>query len=574
MKCSLLHCLKQPRVDVAAAVAARIRASFSGNIGARPGPSAPPAAKITPKVKFGSAPIPRIWKWTGDLFAETQAGQAERVCKVKLSKPSDHKPSMLRLSICFDDMDSLRFKKLMPVSAAQALRPSFQPVAQFAQMGPEGPSDAIAFEKLLIYMESRRLMTFAPLLLENSPIAVLAVFPSSYQDICSEYDIPPDWQKSGFLVAALLPWVITGKKAKKLQLYRDPDTTERPSSLTDTSFTAELDDTPDALRHHKAAYMAIKMLNFPQELYEFMSRDRVYCIWDPPYDGPVDGLFGREITESNGLRSILLQCGAREGGPRSDVRVVFVHVGSLSKLHTLPALSQRLLRPALQFITYGTHHTVPPERWGIHEVYPLGGVVTFTPGVFQSNPGAVDELLRLIEGHPLWDAFLVPSAVAMVARQACGSDPVSEYERGNFVHADLLSRLADGQMSLLRKPPFGKGDPDAINEWVQWQFDTSVLDPGMILRRCLTTFTEQYADRPEAAWPGALMREIVDTVCALQIQPHMMDKFRRFVVVGTNVDLQSGIFKDTVEALCIKDFDFRDAFYTTDEMRFVKQFGS
>lgn len=62
---------------------------------------------------------------------------------------------------------------------------------------------------------------------------------------------------------------------------------------------------------------------------------------------------------------------------------MFVHIGALSTLHRLSGLAKaRNKQHSLQFITYGTHPTVHPSRWGIHEIFPLGktptlGALTF-----------------------------------------------------------------------------------------------------------------------------------------------------------------------------------------------------
>ena len=159
----------------------------------------------------------------------------------------------------------------------------------------------------------------------------------------------------------------------------------------------------------------------------------------------------------------------------------------------------------------------------------------------------------MLERHPLWDCFVTPGVVALAARQNNGSDPVSEFERwvacpvlrmqddragfsGKLIHQDLLSRIAQGQLSLLRSPPhYGSGE-SALLDWIRWQQEMSLLDPRGVLERCLRGFSQQFSEHPEERWTPEVLEELSTVLTSLQMQPTIMDQYRRYVVITGKED--------------------------------------
>jgi hypothetical protein len=205
------------------------------------------------------------------------------------------------------------------------------------------------------------------MLLDNVAIGLLLFFPSTIETLCTRFKVPSDLQQKDTLVTALFAWSTTPGVYSKYE-WRVPFTELASDSLELPKLESNRWDR--TLRNNSMYHHAIRILKFPKVLADYMSRpNRPYCVWWSGGDGsPTE--CGLETTL---LHSILERCHARNVGHKTDVRVVFVHIGALKTLHKLPALAERRSkRFEVQFFTYGTHESVMPEQWGIHEIYPLG----------------------------------------------------------------------------------------------------------------------------------------------------------------------------------------------------------
>jgi hypothetical protein len=210
-------------------------------------------------------------------------------------------------------------------------------------------------------------VALAELLYNSTNVGVLVVFPSSLENLCSRFKVPDDMRQSGGLIVALFAWIRSEHLDSKIQqpaVIRD----EHENNVDLPVIPADRRNhliRNDALYHH-----AIRILQFPSWLHDYMSMpNRPYCVWWTPGDGTISDK-GLETTL---LISILNHCGAKNVGHKVDVRAVFVHVGALRTLYKFIALAERRSkRFEVQFITFGSHPSVPRDRWGIREIYPLG----------------------------------------------------------------------------------------------------------------------------------------------------------------------------------------------------------
>lgn len=283
---------------------------------------------------------------------------------------------------------------------------------------------------------------------------MLLLFPSASKGLCDRFNASSDLRQPGGFVAVLIPWSVTATAAKGLRTLRtalERDLAKAPSILSNPE-PVKGSDPSRSLRINPSYHRALHMLQFPDWLHQYMSQaDRKYALWFEPSDGYIrQDLAEWKGSETRALEMILKRCGAQRVSMKEDsVRVIFVHVGALVAFQSFASLARRRKKwPWMQFFTYGTHETIPPDRWGIQEIYPLGayklltallplsdhsgsgGVVTFTPAVFRDNqPSEMLKFINKVKAHPLWQCYILPTTVAMVARDACGSDPLSVWEK-------------------------------------------------------------------------------------------------------------------------------------------------
>jgi len=105
------------------------------------------------------------------------------------------------------------------------------------------------------------------------------------------------------------------------------------------------------------------------------------------------------------------------------------------------------------------------------------------------------------------------------------------------MHQDLLSRIGQGQVSLLSmEPPHYGAKEGLVTEWIRRQQETSMLEPRGILEDCFRSFNKQFSDFPEEKWTFQVIKELASMQFSLQTQPCMMEQYRRFVVITGKQD--------------------------------------
>ncbi|TBU35002.1 hypothetical protein BD311DRAFT_649012 [Dichomitus squalens] len=513
--------------------------------------------------------LPRIqkkWKWTGDLFMDVSRNRAERVCEVLISEATDPQPNGLRFSICLSG-ENIRLSAFHELSCLHTFLLASTRVQQFAKLGSASDKDADALLQLGIFMQKRSYFCFAHLYMDDSSVGLLIIFPTGHEVANSLLKVPPTLASNTPLQVALVPWELTTREFRAENWKSRSPTVEHQ---LDPAFAAILEADGRSVATQRRFYQALHILTFPKAIYDFMSQKqspRPYCIWYAPADTTQSGTIGYETLL---LREILSTCTqAKDMGYKADVRVVFVHVGALATLHGLPFLvAWRNKRPELRFLTYGRHPSVPRERWGVREIYLIGGVVTFTPSAIIEGHGMLFRRIKDVAEHPLWDCYVLPSVVAMVAKLTCqGGHPLRVYDEGNFVYEDLLKAIEQGSVALLHAPAIlrdapPKGDPSLL--WTRWMIRLPSMNARQILEECLRIAAEQFANTSDAELPVAVEKEIARDLLRMQMQPVMMDNYRRFVVLKGRSDTY---FQEDrcpgIEVTTLSKLDFRDDFFTT-----------
>ena len=213
-------------------------------------------------------------------------------------------------------------------------------------------------------------MSCSTVRIDGNQVALLIVFPATNLILCKEYNVLPELRKAGHFIAALLPWKIVGRKAHTNRLYRDPSDHTHPFFRSRPQEVVPVTERDLSLSKDPLYHRAFSILGFPKWLYNDISDPEFkYCIWNKGGDGTQ----AEPGSETMALKHILKERPAKDVGLKADAYMVFVHVGALKTLSALPALMERRMkRPDVQFMTYGTHHTIPPARWGMRLIYPLG----------------------------------------------------------------------------------------------------------------------------------------------------------------------------------------------------------
>ncbi|KAM5538264.1 hypothetical protein V8D89_008151 [Ganoderma adspersum] len=529
-----------------------------------------PPPPVPVRVTQSKPLLPRIqkkWKWTGDLFVDVSRDRAERVCEIMLSEPTEPLPGGLRFNICLTG-ENIRLSAFHDLSSLHLFLLASARAQQFAKLTPAGNKDADAVKQLGAFMRRRSLFSFAHLYMDDSSVGLLLVFPTGHEISEKLLKISPTLAGETPLQVALVPWELTTKEFRAVTWKSRSPMLER---TLDPAFAAALEAAGRKVTTQRRFYQALHILGFPKSLYEFLFQKqspRPYCIWNEPGDTTSTGAVGYETSL---LKEILAECTlARDVGYKTDVRIVFVHVGALGTLHVLPALAVRRMKQSeLRFMTYGTHPSVPRERWGIREIYVLGGIVTFTPSAIIEGHWKAFRCIKDIAEHPIWDCYILPSVVAMIAKLTCqGQHPLRVYDEGNFVYEDLLKAIEQGTIALLHAPivarePAPKGDPSLL--WTRWMLRLPSMNARQILEECLRIAAEQFANTSDADLPMAVEKEIARDILRMQMQPVIMDKYRRFVVVKGKGQTETDFREDKygIEVTTTSELDFRDDFFAS-----------
>jgi hypothetical protein len=328
--------------------------------------------------------ITKKWTWSGRVYIDAAGGSAEPLCNVTFLDATE-RPGM-SFSLAIGSMEHLDFPSFHDVIDLQAILRACKLPLQYARLAPQEVTDGKAMITLAKYMVKKQkvCLIFAPRLcsltsrqviltpvsMDGNVIAHVVFFPHIITTMCRRLKVPPDVQVAGSLVAVLLPWSISPSQRsrdwrKPPSMYLSADTRLEPM-ITDKARWERSIRTKPSYQH------AIRMLQFPQWLHRYMSEEeynRTFTVWWDTGDVKKK----KPGMETMLLYSIMEQCRAKNASSSSsDIRVAFVHVGALKSIHKFPSFVERCLKPHLLFYTYGTHESIPPEDWGVREIYPCG----------------------------------------------------------------------------------------------------------------------------------------------------------------------------------------------------------
>ncbi|KAJ6519506.1 hypothetical protein C8R45DRAFT_24277 [Mycena sanguinolenta] len=530
------------------------------------GPNSLRTLSTKPKIISSLRPIPKKWKWSGKLLmdvtdAKDEPPRTDHLCNVILNELFPSTVAGLQINIMMTSVESLHllsFHDLVDMSeflkTSGVRMDSAQPLQQLARLGPSTDKDAEPLKILARYMTKKNLISLVPRYFDGDLIGHLLLFSPVMTVLCRMLKVPEDMVRSSSLIVALLPWKPLPQEARRpFGLLPPPSTKPRIPSEADWKKNMT-----------KTQYqLGIRILKFPLELYAWLSRSpKTYCIW-PSEEQKEDR--DREVGY---LTSILKECGAKRVDFQADLRAIFVHVGALKRIRELPLLVERRSQMrGIHFYTFGTHETVHPEHWGVREIYPLGGVVTFTASALYEDPWGIVDKIKIINTHRLFTCYILPTVIGMAVRLCSPEvDPLAAFMRDEFVFDRLLKAIDDGEVSVLRAPPLGRNATrtnDPAIEWLREHWINRPLSSRHLLEFCLSAFSAKYSNIPQAEWASAVEAEVSEDLNSMQMQPNIMNQYRRYVVIKAETDKHIAADKDGFEWSTSSDFSFHDEFLKT-----------
>ncbi|KAG5351646.1 hypothetical protein C0989_005418 [Termitomyces sp. Mn162] len=262
--------------------------------------------------------------------------------------------------------------------------------------------------------------------------------------------------------------------------------------------------------------------------------ERTYSVW---YEGG-DGTKKRPGMETLALFGILDKCGIKRSHIQ-DARIVFIHVGAVKHLHKLPGFLDICSTSfPVQLYTYGSHETIARGLWGVREVYPCGGIVTFTPQALLDDLSGVIHRVSQIQRHSMWECYILPPVLGMAVTLYSlreGSDPISDFDSGRSPYTMLLTMIEDGELSIISSP--SKYDlsskKDMRQVWLRKYWTHRPGDSRATFQACLDVFNDEFQGSLPTNWTSAILDKISKDLRCMRTQPVFMEKYRRYVVLDS-----------------------------------------
>ncbi|KAF7328022.1 Chromo domain-containing protein [Mycena kentingensis (nom. inval.)] len=453
------------------------------------------------------------WHWNGSLQTSTNgqrgsignisvAGQADEsiVIKAALSRNK-----LLHLETFHELVDMHQF--LQPLQGL-----SHWKAMQIGRISPSHSRDAEALRVLSTFMGLKKLVSLVPVSDDSAhPAAHLLVFTPKMKTLCTLLETPTtqEYTQSPLLIA-FIPWTAVPD-------YRTP-MGHLPLDNFSRNISSKNIWAPQLLNHQ----------------YQLALR-RPYALWTRAGER-----VNAADAETRQLLAFLAHAGAKPNPTKP--RVVFVHVAALKDIRKMPNLiARRNNSISTKFYSYGTDASVPRRQWGLQQIYPSAGIVTFTPSALYEDPWGIVDLILLLHAHPLWMCYMLPSVLGMAIRmcypEESEEDPLADaFNNQRFVFERLMKALNDGAISLIRAPPLGSLHVPAVTDWIRQHHVEHPASPSDTVKYALGAFDAKYADLPRAKWVAAIEDEVAADLDCMQQQPFIRENYRRFVVIRGEKD--------------------------------------
>ncbi|TFK76887.1 hypothetical protein BDN72DRAFT_15333 [Pluteus cervinus] len=559
-KNSLLQSPKSAQTEVDKFLQSVMPSSMAGPLmpaPERPQEVQPPKSLIAPAAKPQlPTRIPKKYKWNGQFNYES-GGTIKSLCNVALSDCTDPPVQGMRFKIALDPMTELELTSFHDAADLGPILQACKPAEQLARLDPQDDVDTEPLKTFARYMGRMQKVGLIPLELDNIVVAHMVLFSPSLKNLLGQFNVPVELSTNATLIAALVPWTLSRVQIE--QEWRRPLASLVASKPPKLEYQAFMERTrwDKSTRTKPADQQALRLLKPSKMWHDYMSSstERPWSTWDGVDRGPNPTTTFPKV-EYNLLASLL----SHYAKPSDNWRVLFIHIGALSTVHLCRHfVEKRARRSDCALFTYGTHHSFPPEEWGIKEIYNCGGVVTFAPHVLMRDPVGIAELINEVDEHPLWLGYILPSAIGLAARLLYPDEqPQQMLARPEFALRPILNAIEEGKISLISRPPDLVHSSETERAgWISkyfWQQPSDALD---MLEVCLSAFTSKYSNAPRNRWVLDFEGEITEDLLAMQLQPALMRQYRRYVVVADDHKVNP---MDRVEWSYLSSFTFGDDF--------------
>ncbi|KAG6850314.1 hypothetical protein H0H93_014889 [Arthromyces matolae] len=524
---------------------------------------------FTSKLPPSSVMIKQPWTWTGDVF--TLNDLFKPIFSAGFYDVTASKPDCLGFKVALATLDHLNFDSFHNAVDLNSILAACQGVHQFARLGPKGTTDVRPLEIFGAYMSKMQKVVLLPISLDNITIGHIIFFHHDTTIVASQLRPPSDIQQPGSLIAALVPWTLS---SGQLALHhRHPPNKYIAVEADMPSLVQDAPQWARTLRKKKNYHHGLRMLKFPRSLHTYLSaaeHERTFSVW---FEGG-DGTKKKPGIETFALYKILEKCNTKPSRSFSDARIIFVHVGAIRCLEKLPGLLEICSNSfPVQFYSYGTHQAFTPDFWGIREIFPCGGIVTFTFQALLEDPTGFYHKLHQIHSHPMWECYILPSTIGMVAKlygQKEERDPLVMLDRGDLPYLKLLTAIDDGEISLISSPSNQYDESSTQGhvprqEWIRRHWSHRPHGARAILQSCIQAFDQKYGKLAPADWHRAILKEVQKDIQNMRKQPVFMLKYRRYVVLHGASAPQVVTTGDGLEWTAVSGFDFKDDFFPSQE---------
>jgi len=224
------------------------------------------------------------------------------------------------------------------------------------------------------------------------------------------------------------------------------------------------------------------------------------------------------------LQHVLKSTKAVLGKLEEDVRIVFISNKHVDILHTMPTfVTKKANLPEIQFWTYGYSPSTTHENWKLQEIYPLGGIVTFTSSALAEDLVGCQQLISQIIEHPLWNCYVIPEVLAVCHMLCNDGDPSLSSET---CLGSILDLIDLGSISAMRMP-------EKCNQlaWISQMFHSRAsrdeLEASLEVLKSHPPTSSMTTEQLIAFTNNEISKDLLNA----QIQPAFMESYRRFVVI-------------------------------------------